>query len=50
MFESESNTVRYYIGGRELHLVSKEYPLSSMFAINTHKAPFRFIAPQSWDE
>lgn len=50
MVESKSNTVRYYIGGREVHLVSSDYPLSSMFAIDLHEAPFRYIAPHNWTQ
>ena len=50
MFESESDTVRYYFGGREEHLVTKEYPLTYRFSIGEHEAPFRFIAPHKWEE
>ena len=49
VFESESNTVRYYIHDREVHLVCSKYPLSLYFAIDTHEAPFRYIAPRNWD-
>lgn len=50
MFESESNTIRYYIHDREFHPVSTQYPLSLYFAIDTHVAPFRYIAPRNWDQ
>lgn len=46
-FSSSDNTVRYYIGSLESHLVLKTYPLGAM-SLESHLAPFRFLAPHNW--